>query len=74
MVCSSCPPQVIRPAKLWCDVETAEEAAELSALYGTTIVPSFTGTDLFWPSVAVFRHPTGAMKCANNGGGGVDCF
>ena len=30
-------------AKLWCDVESAEEAAELSRLYGFTLVPSFTG-------------------------------
>ncbi|GAB4823554.1 hypothetical protein N2152v2_010600 [Parachlorella kessleri] len=35
--------KVIRPAKLWCDVESAEEAAELSRLFGTTLVPSFTG-------------------------------
>jgi hypothetical protein len=36
-------PQVIRPAKLWCDVESKGEAEELSGLYGQTIVPSFTG-------------------------------
>lgn len=30
-------------AKLWCDVESAEEAEELSRLYGVTVVPAFTG-------------------------------
>lgn len=35
--------QVIRPAKLWCDVESAAEAEELSRLFGSTLVPSFTG-------------------------------
>jgi len=35
--------QVLRPAKLWCDVEAAAEAAQLSAAHGRTIVPSFTG-------------------------------
>lgn len=34
---------VLRPAKLWCDVTSAEEAEELSRVYGTTLVPSFTG-------------------------------
>lgn len=31
-------------AKLWCDLESAEEAEELSRLYGSTLVPAFTGT------------------------------
>ena len=35
--------QVLRPAKLWCDVESASEAQELSAAYGEALVPSFTG-------------------------------
>ena len=30
---------MIRPAKLWCDVESAEEAAELSKAYGFELVP-----------------------------------
>lgn len=34
---------VIRPSKLWCDLESAQEAKELSETFGTTIVPSFTG-------------------------------
>mmetsp|Transcript_6065 Transcript_6065/g.13187 ORF Transcript_6065/g.13187 Transcript_6065/m.13187 type:complete len:336 (-) Transcript_6065:1-1008(-) len=40
--------QVIRPAKLWCDTESAEEAAELSGKLGITLVPSFTLTKLLW--------------------------
>ncbi|KAL6784753.1 hypothetical protein ACKKBF_B03065 [Auxenochlorella protothecoides x Auxenochlorella symbiontica] len=39
---------VLRPAKLWCDVTSAEEAEELSRVYGTTLVPSFTATKLLW--------------------------
>lgn len=31
--------EVIRPAKLWCDVESADEAKELSAAYGFQLVP-----------------------------------
>jgi sugar (pentulose or hexulose) kinase len=34
---------VIRPCMLWCDVQSAEEAQELSRLYDFTLVPSFTG-------------------------------
>jgi hypothetical protein len=34
--------KVIRPAKLWCDLESAKEAQELSEAFHTTIVPSFT--------------------------------
>jgi len=34
---------VIRPAKLWCDLESVHEAEELSEIFKTTIVPSFTG-------------------------------
>jgi xylulokinase len=33
---------VIRPAKLWCDLESATEAQELSEKFQSTIVPSFT--------------------------------
>jgi xylulokinase len=40
--------QVLRNAKLWCDTESAAEAAELSAALGSTIVPSFTATKLLW--------------------------
>lgn len=39
---------VIRPAKLWCDVESSGEAAELSKLWGVTIVPAITASKLLW--------------------------
>jgi xylulokinase len=40
---------VIRPAKLWCDVESAAEAEELSAAFGgAPLVASFTATKLLW--------------------------
>lgn len=40
--------QVIRPAKLWCDVESSPQAEELSAFFDTVIVPSYTITKLLW--------------------------
>lgn len=40
--------QVIRPAKLWCDVESAEEARELSAKFGYELVPGFTASKILW--------------------------
>lgn len=40
--------QVVRPAKLWCDLESAEEASELSKAYGWTLVPGFTASKLLW--------------------------
>ncbi|KAF8057263.1 xylB [Scenedesmus sp. PABB004] len=40
--------RVLRPAKLWCDTESAPEAAELSAQLGYTLVPSITSTKLLW--------------------------
>lgn len=39
---------VIRPAKLWCDTTSAEEADELAKLLGWGIVASFTSTKLLW--------------------------
>mmetsp|Transcript_4603 Transcript_4603/g.13232 ORF Transcript_4603/g.13232 Transcript_4603/m.13232 type:complete len:479 (+) Transcript_4603:228-1664(+) len=39
---------VIRPAKLWCDVESATEAMELSKAYGFELVPGFTASKLLW--------------------------
>lgn len=47
-VASARPRQVIRNAKLWCDVESAEEAAALSAEWGITLVPGFTASKLAW--------------------------
>ncbi|PNH02543.1 Xylulose kinase [Tetrabaena socialis] len=40
--------RVLRPAKLWCDTESAAEAAELSHTLEWTLVPSFTITKLLW--------------------------
>ena len=40
--------RVIRPAKLWCDTESAAEAEELSRAYGWDIVASYTATKLLW--------------------------
>lgn len=40
--------EVIRPAKLWCDVESSSQAEELSAAFNTVIVPSYTITKLLW--------------------------
>ncbi|KAG2450450.1 hypothetical protein HYH02_004952 [Chlamydomonas schloesseri] len=40
--------EVLRPAKLWCDTESAAEAEELSAKFGWKLVPSFTITKLLW--------------------------
>ena len=40
--------QVIRNAKLWCDVESAEEADQLSDLWEWTLVPGFTASKILW--------------------------
>lgn len=39
---------VVRPAKLWCDVESDVEAGVLSEMVGWTLVPAFTATKLLW--------------------------
>ncbi|XRB01188.1 glycerolkinase [Pycnococcus provasolii] len=39
---------VIRPAKLWCDVESAPEASEISTLLGYTLPAGFTCTKFLW--------------------------
>lgn len=39
---------VVRPAKLWCDVEAAAEAAELSAFTGVSTPPGFTAPKVMW--------------------------
>lgn len=48
---------VIRPAKLWCDVESAKEAQELSQLFKSTIVPSFTSRCWFSPASLSNKFP-----------------
>ena len=40
--------QVIRNAKLWCDVESAEEAKQLSKEWDWTLVPGFTASKILW--------------------------
>ena len=40
--------EVIRPAKLWCDVESAKEAEELSEKFGWKMGAAFTATKLLW--------------------------
>ncbi|EIE20766.1 Xylulokinase [Coccomyxa subellipsoidea C-169] len=40
--------QVIRNAKLWCDVESADEAKQLSDLWEWTLVPGFTASKILW--------------------------
>ena len=40
--------EVIRPAKLWCDLESAAEAAEISRGLEVPIVASFTASKLLW--------------------------
>jgi xylulokinase len=40
--------QVVRPAKLWCDTESAREAEELSAILGFPLPAAFTATKALW--------------------------
>jgi hypothetical protein len=40
--------QVIRNAKLWCDVESAPEAEHLSEQWEWTLVPGFTASKILW--------------------------
>jgi xylulokinase len=39
---------VIRPAKLWCDTSTADEARELSLTLGRNVPTGFTASKLLW--------------------------
>ncbi|KAK3263088.1 hypothetical protein CYMTET_28088, partial [Cymbomonas tetramitiformis] len=40
--------QVIRPSKLWCDLESAAEAELLSQAWGVDMQPAFTATKILW--------------------------
>ena len=42
------PAQVIRNAKLWCDVESAPQADRLSEAWGYNLVPGFTASKILW--------------------------
>ncbi|MBL8754361.1 MAG: xylulokinase [Planctomycetes bacterium] len=39
---------VVRPAKLWCDTATAEQARELAAKLGRAVPTGFTASKLLW--------------------------
>lgn len=39
---------ILRPAKLWCDTSTAEEARELSATLGRAVPTGFTASKILW--------------------------
>jgi xylulokinase len=40
--------EVVRPAKLWCDTETAAEAAELSQALGRRVPTGYTASKVLW--------------------------
>jgi xylulokinase len=40
--------EVVRPAKLWCDTSTAEEAAELSRLFERPVPTGYTASKILW--------------------------
>ena len=40
--------KVIRPAKLWCDMETAPEAEELSQAWGRPVPAGYTASKVLW--------------------------
>jgi xylulokinase len=40
--------RVVRPAKLWCDTSTAEEARELSRALGRAVPTGFTASKILW--------------------------
>ena len=40
--------RVVRPAKLWCDTTTAEEARELSQALGRAVPAGFTASKILW--------------------------
>ncbi len=53
--------EVLRPAKLWCDTSTAEEARHLTRVLGRTIPPGFTAPKVLWtarhePEVCARAH------------------
>ena len=40
--------EVIRPAKLWCDTQTAAEARELSQAFGRNVPTGYTAAKILW--------------------------
>lgn len=50
--------RVLRPAKLWCDTSTAQEARELSQLLGRAVPTGFTASKILW----LARHEPEVFK------------
>ena len=48
LVCLDARGDVIRPAKLWCDTESAAEADELGAVFGWAMQAGFTSSKALW--------------------------
>jgi xylulokinase len=48
MVCLDARGDVVRPAKLWCDTESAAEAAELAKTVGWSMQAGFTASKALW--------------------------
>ena len=80
MVCLDEAFNVIRPAKLWCDTESASEAAELAQALGWGVVAGYTSSKLLWlkrhepDSYARLRHlalPHDYLNWRLTGGGEV---
>ena len=44
--------EVVRPAKLWCDTQTAAEASELAERFGRPVPTGFTASKILW----LIRH------------------
>eukprot|EP00955_Chlamydomonas_euryale_P081216 363545-Chlamydomonas_euryale.AAC.3 len=54
--------EALRPAKLWCDTESAREADELGAASGVPMVPAFTASKLLWTK----RHEADVFDAATS--------
>jgi D-xylulose kinase len=50
--------EVVRPAKLWCDTSTADEARELSERLGRSVPTGFTASKILW----LARHEPESWK------------
>ena len=48
MVCLDDRREPMRPAKLWCDMESAAETSKLSSQLGWQMVPAFTASKALW--------------------------
>jgi D-xylulose kinase len=50
----------VRPAKLWCDTETADEARELSQRFGSNVPTGYTASKVLW----LARHEPASLERA----------